>query len=255
MGFPLALLVLALLAAAQLGRSPERKLSLVMKLENVVPFGRSLDEYVHMFNLTERELTLATLGVADGPASFNAELSAKGGCVTSVDPIYVFQAKHIQDQFEAVLDTIIDQVRATPKDWVWSYHGSPDGLRANRIRVTELFVHDFEVRRQSGRYVAGELPMLPFENLGFELALCSHFLFLYSAHLSSEFHVASVREMLRVAREVRIFPLLTLMCETSPHIEPVRQALVADGYAVEICRVGYELQRGGNEMMVIKRSG
>ncbi len=69
---------------------------MVMKLENVVPFGRSLDEYVHMFNLTERELKLDLLGVADGPASFNAELSANGGCVTSVDPIYVFEAVVMQ---------------------------------------------------------------------------------------------------------------------------------------------------------------
>ena len=60
--------------------------------------------------------------------------------------------------------------------------------------------------------------------------------------------------MLRVAREVRIFPLLTLMRERSPHIEAVQRTLVSDGYSVEIYPVVYELYKGGNEMMVIRKS-
>lgn len=80
---------------------------MAIKLDNVVPFGRSLDEYVKMFDLTENDLQSNILGVADGPASFNAELSAKGGRVTSVDTIYVFEAAEIQKKFYAVLDEII----------------------------------------------------------------------------------------------------------------------------------------------------
>lgn len=44
----------------------------------------------------------------------------------------------------------------------------------------------------------------------FDIALSSHFLFFYSAQLSAEFHLQALREMLRVAREVRVFPLLAL---------------------------------------------
>ena len=55
----------------------------------------------------------------------------------------------------------------------------------------------------------------------FDLALSSHFLFLYSEHLDYEFHLESILEMLRVAREVRIFPLLTLKNERSPHVERI----------------------------------
>ena len=192
-----------------------------IKLENVVPFGRSLDEYEKMFNLTKSDLQLNILGVAEGPASFNAELTAKGGRVTSIDPIYVFKAAEIQKKFDAVLDEIIAQIKASPDDWVWTYHSSPEELRASRIHTMKLFIRDFEAQRESGRYVVGELPVLPFENQQFDLALCSHFLFLYSDSFSVDFHIASIREMLRVAREVRIFPLLTLMREKSPHIESV----------------------------------
>ena len=46
---------------------------MAMKLEKVVPFGRSLDEYIKMFKLTVADLGKRILGVGDGPASFNAE--------------------------------------------------------------------------------------------------------------------------------------------------------------------------------------
>ena len=62
-------------------------------------FGRSFDEYVKMFDLTGNDLQSNILGVEDGPASFNSELSAKGGRVTSVDPIYVFEALKFKKSF------------------------------------------------------------------------------------------------------------------------------------------------------------
>jgi hypothetical protein len=45
---------------------------MVMKLESVVPFSRSLNEYIQMFNLTTADLSQRILGIGDGPASFNA---------------------------------------------------------------------------------------------------------------------------------------------------------------------------------------
>jgi hypothetical protein len=61
-----------------------------------------------------------------------------------------------------------------------------------------------------------------------------------------------VRELCRVAREVRIFPLLALDATPSPHIEPVSAALREAGFTVEIVPVDYEFQRGGNRMMRIR---
>ena len=40
-----------------------------MKLEQVVPWGRSLWEYTHMFDLTGADLARTIVGVGDGPAS------------------------------------------------------------------------------------------------------------------------------------------------------------------------------------------
>jgi hypothetical protein len=65
------------------------------------------------------------------------------------------------------------------------------------------------------------------------------------------FHLAAIQELLRVAREVRIFPLLTLDRKLSPHVEPIHRHLAGGGWKVEIAVVPYEFQRGGNRMLRI----
>ena len=222
-----------------------------IKLEKVVPFGRCFDEYVKMFNLSEPDLNKHILGVGDGPASFNSSATKLGYKVTSVDPIYQFSSSEIQHRFNLVVDDIIAQVKATPDDWVWSYHKSPDELKTNRLKAIANFILDYEYNKQQSRYIVGELPKLPFGDNQYELALCSHFLFLYSDHYDLSFHLDSIQEMLRVSQEVRIFPLLTLGLETSPYVEPVISQLQQKGIIVKREKVKYELQKGGNEMLRI----
>ena len=207
---------------------------MAMQLDAIVPFGRSLDEYRRLFALSSEDLGKRIVSIADGPASFNAEMVGRGGFVTSVDPLYAYDGVDIKRRFDVVVDSIIDQVRATPADWVWSYHRSPEHLRTSRRQALQGFLVDYDSGRRDGRYVAGELPRLEYPDSAFELALCSHFLFLYSAHLSYEFHKASVIEMLRVAAEVRIFPLLTLDLQGSPYLVPLASDIRALGYAADV---------------------
>ena len=223
-----------------------------MKLDKVVPFGRSLDEYIKMFNLSSEDLQQRILGVGDGPASFNAEGTAKGYNLTSIDPIYQFDGAEIKHRFDAVVDNIIDQIIATPNNWVWSYHQNPQELKASRIKTLEVFLQDYQLGKQENRYLAQELPNLDFADQTYDLALCSHFLFLYSAQCDRDFHVAAIQEMLRVSQEVRIFPLLTLMQETSPYLDFVVNKFSNLGYLPKIVQVPYELQPGANQMLVIK---
>ncbi len=72
----------------------------------------------------------------------------------------------------------------------------------------DRFLADFPPGLAEDRYRTDELPHLAFGDGEFDLALCSHFLFLYSDHLTAGFHVAAIREMCRVAGEARVFPLL-----------------------------------------------
>jgi SAM-dependent methyltransferase len=222
---------------------------MAMKLKKVVPLGRSFDEYRLMFNLSKQDLDKRIIGVGDGPASFNAEMYAMGKPVVSIDPIYMFSAKDIQRKFDKVVDNIIEQVRNTPGDWTWTYHMSPDDLRDHRKEALDNFTSDFEQGKEDGRYLRGELPSLEFQDGTFDIALCSHFLFLYSDHYDYNFHKAAVYEMLRVSEEARIFPLLDLMLNRSPHIDPLIEELERDGFVVKIKKVPYEIQRGGNQML------
>ena len=116
----------------------------MMVLDQIVPFGRSMDEYERMFAFTLQDYLKFIIAVADGPASFNAEMTAEGYQVFSVDPIYQFTGDEIKSRFDACVDNIIEQVRNTPDNWVWNYHKSPEDLRANREKAIALFLADFE---------------------------------------------------------------------------------------------------------------
>jgi len=85
----------------------------------------------------------------------------------------------------------------------------------------------------------------------FDIALCSHFLFLYSDRLSLEFHRESIIQLCRIANDVRIFPLIDLDLRPSPYVQPIVRSLEKDGFTASIERVPYEFQRGGNEMLRI----
>ena len=223
-------------------------------IEKVVPWGRSLGEYRDMFALTEAELGKHILGSADGPASFNAELAARGCSVVSFDPIYQLTAAKIRERIDVTSPQIIEYARRNAHEFVWSDQiPDPDALARHRLRAMDCFLADFETGRTEGRYVAAELPALPFADRAFDIAVCSHFLFLYSKQLSEQFHVESICSLMRVAEEVRIFPLMELGTKPSRHVEPVVAALRRDGYRVAIETVQYEFQRGGNQMMRITR--
>ena len=146
---------------------------------------------------------------------------------------------------------LIAQVRSSPDGFVWDHFHDPDHLGRCRLAAMRRFLADFKAGMAEDRYVTAALPDLPFEDGRFDLALVSHLLFLYSEQLDFDFHRAAVEELLRVAREVRIFPLLTLERKPSPHVEPIRTLVAGRGWRAEIAVVPYEFQRGGNEMLRI----
>lgn len=221
-------------------------------LEQVVPWGRSFDEYRSMFALSSDDLAIRILGCGDGPASFNAEATRLGMAVTSCDPIYHWDAVHIRERIVATYGQIIDQTRRNSDEFVWSSIRSVDELGQVRMAAMEAFLSDYGQGRADGRYVEAELPKLPFADGSFDLALCSHLLFLYSVQLGEEFHRDSLRELCRVAREVRVFPLLALGGQRSPYVDRSVLDLRESGHDVSIERVPYEFQRGGNEMVRIR---
>jgi SAM-dependent methyltransferase len=225
---------------------------MVMKLDKVVPFGRTLAEYKLMFNLTNLDCRKQILDIGAGPASFAAEMYKLGYDVTAIDPVYHFSGAEIKQRFDDCVDNIIQQVEDSRTDWVWKYHKSPADLRRSRELALELFLADYDVGKVAGRYIAGEVPSAIGAEF-YDLILCSHFLLLYSEQLDWEFHLQAVTGLLAHAQELRIFPLLTLSWNRSPYIDPLREYLGKLGYHTEIISVEYEFQPGGNEMLSIKK--
>jgi hypothetical protein len=221
-------------------------------LDQVVPWGRSFDEYRRMFALSEDDLRSRILGCADGPASFNAEALLAGHRVVSCDPLYRYNADQIRERVQATSEVILEQTRRNLDQFVWTTIRSIDELRAVRMSSMETFLADFEAGQREGRYLDATLPNLPFAPESFDLALCSHFLFLYSEQFSEDFHLAALHDMCRVAKEVRVFPLLALDGERSSYVEALQKRLGAEGYAISIDEVPYEFQRGGNQMMRVR---
>lgn len=217
--------------------------------DQIVPWGRSFDEYRRMFALTDHDLRGRILGCADGPAGFNAEATRRGGRVVSCDPLYRFDNEQIAGRIEGSFDEVVNQTRQNTDSFVWDSIGTIEDLARIRREAMQTFLEDYEAGRCQGRYVDAALPELPFPDASFDLALCSHFLFLYSDQLNESFHRQAALEMCRVAAEVRIFPLLSLGGGPCPYVSGVIEAARDLGWNACHEAVPYEFQRGGNQML------
>ena len=221
-------------------------------LKQTVPWGRSFDEYCKMFTLSKSDLKQSILGAGDGSAAFNAVLTEQGGQVVSVDPIYAFSAEQVRQRIEAIFDDMVLQVAANAEHLSLDQFGSAEALGQVRMQAMHRFLQDFDNGKSQGRYQDVELPMLPFNDNQFDLALCSHLLFLYSEQLGLEFHIQSVLELCRVAKEVRIFPLLDLSHRPSEHLESVIETLEQAKFKATVETVAYEFQIGANQMLRVQ---
>ncbi len=221
-------------------------------IDGVVPWGRTMAEYEAMFSLTTSDLQGRILGCGDGPASFNAEMTARGYAVVSADPLYTLAADAIRQRGEEAFRAVMAQVRQNQDDFVWTHVPSLPALGRRRMAALDRFLTDYAQGRATGRYVNAALPHLPFPDQVFDLALSSHFLFLYSQAFDLTFHLRAMQEMLRVAPEVRIFPLLQMGGLPSPHVEEVIAAFKHQGIQVDSVPVNYEFQKGGNRMLRLR---
>lgn len=221
-------------------------------LDQIVPWGRSYQEYAAMFSLQADDMIGRILGCGDGPASFNAEATGAGTMVVSCDPIYRFAQAEIKARITATYDQVLDQIRQNQDDFIWTSITSVEELGRIRMEAMERFLADYPAGLTRGRYREAELPALPFSNGEFDLALCSHLLFLYSQQLDKHFHLASLAELCRVAREVRVFPLLALGGAISPHLEESLVMLQEAGHKASVEQVNYEFQKGAHQMLRIQ---
>lgn len=226
---------------------------MAFELKNTVPWGRNLDEYTKIFDLTNEDLNCQIISFGDGPASFNSEMTRLNRKVVSIDPIYQFSRNELKQRIAETKETVIEQTKSNIDNFVWKNISDVSHLECIRMNAMTQFLDDFEVGKGQARYQYHELPnTTEYADLSFDLGLSSHFLILYS-QLGMDFHVQSISEMLRICKEVRIFPLLNLDAKQSEVLEPLIDYFKSD-FEVEIKAVDYEFQKNGNEMLVIRRN-
>jgi len=92
---------------------------MAFSLKEAVPWGRSFEEYVEMFSLSGEDLAKRILGCGDGPASFNATLTGRGGRVLSIDPIYQFTTEEISGRIDETYQIVMEQTRRNSHEFLW----------------------------------------------------------------------------------------------------------------------------------------
>lgn len=110
-----------------------------MKLEEVVPWGRTLAEYRSMFSLSDPDLNIKILGCGDGPASFNAEMTKLGHSVVSIDPVYQFSAEQIEQRVRATYEPVISQMKKNSSHYIWKNFRDADELGKARLDAMKIF--------------------------------------------------------------------------------------------------------------------
>ena len=223
-----------------------------MELSGVVPWGRNIDEYREMFRLSDEDMKKKIAGFGDGPASFNFQAS-QAGAVTSFDPIYSFSASQLRKRIDEVRKTVMQQMAESTENYVWNRITSLSELERVRMSAMAMFLSDLEQGRREGRYIPHQLPdRLPYSGITFDIGLSSHFLLMYTS-LGFDFHVSAISEMLRICREVRIFPLCDLDSNSSELTERVIKHFSTD-HSVDIIKTKYEFQKGADKMLKIRRT-
>lgn len=224
---------------------------MAFELSSVVPWGRTLEEYKAMFALTEEDLKKSIASFGDGPASFNVEMMKLKNNVTSFDPIYQFTKEQLISRIQETKDIVMKQTKENKDNFCWNTIRDLEELEIIRMRAMNKFIEDFDEGKVEKRYIPHELPnKTDFSGKYFDIGLSSHFLLLYT-QLGLEFHIKSIDELLRICKEIRIFPILDLDANESSLLQPIIDYYKKD-YDVKIEQTDYEFQKNGDKMLVIK---
>ncbi|MFA5215705.1 hypothetical protein [Sulfuricurvum sp.] len=222
-----------------------------LQLDDFLITGRTFEEYVAFFDLNAE--TMKNMRVLDcpiGASSFIAEAKSRGIAASGCDILYCYDRDALRVQGEKSIEKIYADT-SWMVDNNFAFYQSIERHKEHRVGALEAFYADYNTTD----YWFAELPKLPYKDDSFDLVLSSHLLFVYDDRLNLTFHEASITEMLRIGREVRIFPLVDYKnsrADESDNLSPFTYQ-IAEKFGGEIVKVGFEFQKNGAYMLRIKR--
>lgn len=228
------------------------------KFGDVVFFGRSIDEYVSMFDLDLSELKgKRILDCSAGPSAFAVQAGKHDITVIACDPRYDLDIQALS----LLVSDHAEEVQQKQERSRHLFHPQLVSVSERKLAMNK-FLQDYESGRKSGRYIAGALPKLPFADRSFDLVLCANLLFIYSdvsvgglmhgSPFSYQFHLDSLRELLRLTRhDVRVYPLQGTDVVEHDWLHPVMRDLKKSGYVAQLRSVEQRDIIGAEEMLRI----
>ena len=198
-----------------------------------LPWALGLEEYQKMFDLTESDLSKRILEAPGGVSSFNAQMWMHGHKVVTIGSEYDQPMGGLEDFVTSQLTRLNDQVNEDEAYFKEVY--DVEAMKQRMYLCAHQFLHDYNSGISDKRYLSGSMNQLPFDGNQFDIVLCAHWLF--AAHGDSHFQNQAIKEFMRVATEVRIFPLMMLLQE--------------QGFGVEVREVSFALKPQGNAMLRI----
>ncbi|MDP3562839.1 MAG: hypothetical protein Q8R83_11755 [Legionellaceae bacterium] len=218
-------------------------------MRRLVLWGHHLDEYRDMFNLSESDLTKRFLEYGCGATAVNFEFRNFASKCISCDPWFALDKKILTQEINQNFEQRLEEFKNKNQIFDLSRYRTLDNLIAYRREGIAAFLSDYDQGRVDQRYLAAFDAPLPFEYEAFDFALSAHELFAGLAHQTVEYHVQIIQELARVAKDVRIFPLVDAQGIPSPLLGPVLLGLQQAHYGVEVRDVSYHLQPKGNAML------
>jgi SAM-dependent methyltransferase len=219
-------------------------------MRKIVLWGHGVKDYQEMFDLTQADLRKKILEFGCGATAFNAQLHHINSSLISCDPLFNLNGEDLRTEVDKTLAEMEERVIKDQDKFNFQQYGGLANLVNERKEGMEQFFADYEKGGQEGRYRdMSSQEELPFADFYFDLALSSHFLFSAMDTKNVDYYLKIIKELARVAKEVRIFPLVDRFGDLSPFVGPVLLGLQQENYGVEIREVPYHLQHNGNAML------
>ncbi|MCC5791588.1 MAG: hypothetical protein JJT82_03135 [Legionellaceae bacterium] len=214
-------------------------------MRKLVLWGHHPADYVEMFAVSKADLNKNILEFACGPSAINASLPQ----VVSADPLFVLDKDTLSAKTSLIFAEMVSEVQKLADHFDFEQNGGLNKLVWDRKKGMETFFADYELGLQEKRYIPVTNCSLPYTDFHFDFAFCSHYLFAGLDNQTLDFHVQVISELARVAKDVRIFPLIDRHGQVSELLGPVLLRLQNENFGVEVKDINYKLQKSGNAML------
>ncbi|MFD4835849.1 hypothetical protein ACFWPV_39330 [Streptomyces uncialis] len=214
---------------------------------DIVITARPFADYTAQFALTTDDLLAGpVLDCAGGASDFAATVRSLGGTAVSADPVYSQSPSHLTHRVERDLNRVRQWTATQPDRFPLDESGQ--WTHAQRWNTAAgHFLEDFRRDRNenTGHYRAASLPSLPFPDDSFTLAVSGFLLFTYPGHFDLAFHLAAIRELARIATDVRLHPLNDSAQNPCPTLPRLVEHLAEEGVKAEF--LGVQGQSDGRD--------